>query len=104
MGVTIDKKLLKRLRVLYVEDDDTIRADLASLLANFFDKIYTAKNGNEGLLLYKEKQNDIDIIIADISMPVLTGIDMLKEIRKLTKMFPQFLQQHILIMNTFPKP
>ncbi|QKF81137.1 response regulator [Halarcobacter ebronensis] len=88
MAISIDKKLLKRLRVLYVEDDDTVRADLAALLSNFFDKIYTAKDGNEGLTLYKEKQDNIDIIIADINMPVLTGIEMLKEIRKFDKDIP----------------
>eukprot|EP01029_Cantina_marsupialis_P005539 TRINITY_DN1608_c0_g3_i4.p1 TRINITY_DN1608_c0_g3~~TRINITY_DN1608_c0_g3_i4.p1 ORF type:complete len:462 (-),score=82.83 TRINITY_DN1608_c0_g3_i4:2443-3828(-) len=88
MSNTIDKKLLKRLKLLYVEDDDIVRADLSALLSNFFDTVYTAKDGNQGLTVYKEKQNDIDIIVADINMPVLTGIEMLQEIRKFDKDVP----------------
>jgi len=88
MSGTIDKKLLKRLKLLYVEDDDTVRADLSSLLSNFFDTVYTAKDGQEGLSLYKEKQNEIDVIVADINMPVLTGIQMLQKIREFDKEIP----------------
>ncbi|XOB62838.1 response regulator [Campylobacterota bacterium DY0563] len=88
MSGTIDKKLLKRLKLLYVEDDDTVRADLSSLLSNFFDTVYTAKDGQEGLSLYKQKQNEIDVIVADINMPGLTGIQMLQKIREFDKEVP----------------
>ena len=37
--MAIDKKLLKRLKALYVEDDDNIRNELGSLLGNFFDTV-----------------------------------------------------------------
>jgi hypothetical protein len=36
--MSIDKNLLKRLTLLYVEDDDVIRNELSQLLANFFPK------------------------------------------------------------------
>jgi PAS domain S-box-containing protein len=84
----VDKELLKRLRILYVEDDDNIRNELSSLFSNFFSNIYTAKNGLDGLNLYKEKQNSIDVIIADINMPKLNGIDMVSQIRKFDKDIP----------------
>lgn len=85
---SVDKKLLKRLTVLYVEDDDSVRNELTKLLSNFFNKIYTACDGKEGLALYSEKSDEIDIIIADINMPNLTGIEMLEEIRKSNKSIP----------------
>jgi len=85
---TIDKKLFKRLKVLYVEDDSSVRNELSSLLSNFFSNVYTASNGEEGLELYISKQKDIDIIIADINMPKMTGIEMLEEIRKFDKNIP----------------
>ena len=84
----IDKKLFKRLKVLYVEDDSSVRNELSSLLSNFFSNVYTASNGEEGLELYISKQKDIDIIIADINMPKMTGIEMLEEIRKFDKNIP----------------
>lgn len=85
---TVDKKLLKRLKILYVEDDLEIRNELTSLLSNFFENVYTADDGKAGLQLYKEKQNDIDVIIADINMPNMTGIQMLEKIREFDKDIP----------------
>jgi len=85
---TIDKNLLKRLKVLYVEDDTNVRNELSSLLSNFFENVYTAKDGKEGLEIYKQKQDDIDVIIADINMPNLTGIEMLEKIRLFDKNIP----------------
>ncbi|KAB7885065.1 response regulator [Poseidonibacter ostreae] len=77
----IDKKLLKRLRILYVEDDAVIRTELSQLLSNFFEKVYTAEDGKEGLEIYLHNQDNIDIILSDINMPKLSGIDMVKAIR-----------------------
>lgn len=84
----VDKKLLKRLKLLYVEDDTNVRNELTSLLSNFFENVYTAEDGQAGLELYKEKQSEIDIIIADINMPRLSGIGMLEKIREFDKNVP----------------
>lgn len=81
----INKELLKHLKALYVEDDDNIRNELSSLLGNFFGKIYTAKDGKDGLETYLTNKDDIDVIISDINMPYLTGIDMMKKIREVDK-------------------
>ncbi|NVJ53153.1 MAG: response regulator [Campylobacteraceae bacterium] len=81
----VDKNLLKRLSVLYVEDDESVRNELVSLLSNFFQNVFSAKDGQEGLEVYKKRKNDIDVIIADINMPNLTGIEMVKKIRETDK-------------------
>ncbi|XPV67981.1 MAG: response regulator [Halarcobacter sp.] len=85
---SIDRELLKRLRILYVEDDENIKNELSSLFSNFFKTVYTASNGLEGLELYKEKKDRIDVIIADINMPKLSGIEMISQIRKSNKDIP----------------
>jgi PAS domain S-box-containing protein len=80
--MAIDKELLKQLNVLYVEDDEHIRDELSTLLGGFLGKIYTASNGRDGFEVYLKNQDDIDVILSDINMPKLTGIEMIKEIRK----------------------
>ena len=80
--MSIDKNLLKRLTLLYVEDDDVIRTELSQLLANFFSKVLVSKDGKEGLRTYLENQDHIDIILTDVNMPALSGIEMIKSIKR----------------------
>ena len=87
----MDKKLLKKLRLLYVEDDAVVRNELHELLSDFFDKVFVAKDGQEGLDVYHENKDEIDVILTDINMPHLNGIDMLKKIRKDSKKIPVFI-------------
>ena len=78
--MSTDKNLLKRLTLLYVEDDEIIRNELSQLLANFFSQVLVAKDGKEGLRTFLENQDTIDIILTDINMPLYNGIDMVKKI------------------------
>lgn len=78
----VDNALLKRLVILYVEDDESIRSELTSLLSKFFKNIYTADDGEDGIKLYHQHKEEIDIIISDINMPNCNGIDMVKKIRE----------------------
>ena len=89
--MNIDKNLLKRLTLLYVEDDEIIRVELSQLLANFFSTVHVAKNGKEGLRAYLENQDHIDIVLTDVNMPELNGIDMVKKIREFDKKLPVIL-------------
>ena len=76
----MDKLVTKTLHVLYVEDDDVARENGIEYLENYFDHVYAAANAFEGLKLYREI--DPDIIITDIQMPKLNGLDFIKQIRK----------------------
>ena len=68
------------LRLLYVEDDEILRTSTSGVFGNFFENILLATNGKEGL--ESVQKNNIDIIITDISMPKMDGIEMISEIRK----------------------
>jgi diguanylate cyclase (GGDEF)-like protein len=70
----------KTLKVLYVEDNSKSRESLLLLIGNFFDDIVIAKDGQEGL--EKFNQEKFDLIISDIRMPVMNGIEMCKNIRE----------------------
>lgn len=74
---------LKTLEILYVEDDEFVRRVLSSgFLKNACKRVYAAENGEEGLRLFNEKRPDI--VISDIKMPVMDGVQMVTEIRKIS--------------------
>lgn len=72
-------KISKNLTVLFVEDDAATRISIKMLLDSFFKIVFLAKNGEEGLKLFE--QNKPDIVITDITMPIMNGLEMSKKIR-----------------------
>ena len=73
-------------RVLLVEDEDLARKTLSFYLNTIFDEVVLAKDGEEGLKIIKEnfQENDnFDLVITDLNMPNLNGMQMIDEILKL---------------------
>ena len=72
----------KKLKVLAVDDDLINLKLLKSMLmkTSYFSEVIDAKNGADAIAVLKT-QDDIDIILLDIIMPVMGGIEMLKVIR-----------------------
>ncbi len=69
--------------VLYVEDEPLTRQVVARMLGRRIAELYEASNGQEGLALFKERRPDI--VISDIMMPLMDGIEMSREIKSLDK-------------------
>jgi len=67
--------------LLFVEDNDTIRFLYSKLLSTRVNVFYTAENGQLGLELHQ--QHKPDLIITDISMPVMDGLEMIGHIKKI---------------------
>ena len=84
----LDSKQLKSITILYVEDDLLVREQTEKILKKLFKKVYVAVDGKEGLELYKEFISNIDVVITDINMPNINGLDMIKEINNLNKSIP----------------
>ncbi len=84
--IDIDTELMKSLVVLYVEDEEEVREALARYLRRRFAKVDTAENGEEGL--EKFKQNHYDIVITDVRMPIMDGLEMAKKIKEITEDMP----------------
>lgn len=74
------KTCLSQLKILYVEDDRDTREDLKQYLKKKAGKVTTAEDGEEGLRRYREEAPDI--VIADILLPRMNGIEMLRKIRE----------------------
>jgi YesN/AraC family two-component response regulator len=78
-------KLIKELNILFVDDSEEIVESMKELFTKICKNFHTAKNGKEGLDFFKENQNHIDLVITDINMPILDGISMAREIKKIKK-------------------
>jgi len=72
---------LKNFTLLYVEDNTIIQKIVQEILQTHFKEIYITDDGEKGLKLYQEKNPDI--VLADISMPNMNGLDMISNIKKL---------------------
>ena len=77
------KNINKNIKILYVEDDEIARENGVEYLQNFFEQIYAASDAIIALQLYEKHQPDI--IITDIQMPKLNGLEFVKRIRQKDK-------------------
>ncbi len=81
-----DVELLKKINLLYIEDEDAQRESVAKTLEMIVGKLFVAKDGIEGLDIF-QKEN-IQVIFTDYMMPNLDGYEMAKEIRKISPNIP----------------
>lgn len=80
------EKYGKKISVLFVEDDLLIANEMSSLLREIFTEVEVAHDGNEALEKYikylKENKKTYDLIITDIQMPNMNGIELIENIYK----------------------
>lgn len=81
------------LNLMFVEDDEILRSSTVDIFEDFFNEIFVCEDGNEGLETFLEKP--IDIIITDISLPTMDGIEMIQYIRQKNQEVP------ILVMSAY---
>ncbi len=84
---------LRDLTVLFVEDEVELRNALNSAISDEFKKFILARDGEDGLKKFKKFKPDI--VLTDIMMPILDGLEMSKEIKKLSKETP------IIVLSAF---
>ncbi len=71
---------LKNKTALYVEDELEVLENISELLKNYFKAFYKASNGEMGYEIFLEYK--IDVILVDIELPKMNGIELIKKIRK----------------------
>ena len=69
--------------ILIVDDSSLVRSQLRSALEAKGAHVVEAENGSEGL--WRARENPVDLVVADIHMPVMDGIRMVEELRKLSE-------------------
>ncbi|SMF70076.1 response regulator [Pseudobacteriovorax antillogorgiicola] len=70
------------IKVLAVEDSETILKQITFCLSRHKIKVVTARTGADGIDMYWKNQ-DIDLLISDVFMPVVDGLEMIERIKRL---------------------
>ena len=79
--------MIDNIRILVVDDDDSIRRYIAKLLTQSGYGVETASNGKEALNVLRTG-DEVSLVILDILMPEMDGLETLNEIRKLAADVP----------------
>lgn len=72
--------LSKNINILYVEDDEIVKDSIQRSLSLFTNNVFSASNGKEALEIL-QIENNIDLIITDIRMPQIDGLEMVQQLR-----------------------
>ncbi|EHB2872550.1 response regulator transcription factor [Campylobacter jejuni] len=76
----------KELIILVVEDEVKARESMINILSERFSKVIGAQNGDEGFKKFKKFKPDL--VITDIAMPIMDGLDMAREIKEISDDVP----------------
>ena len=85
--------------ILLAEDDESLNRMISQVLERHGFLVLRAKDGKEALALFEAKLGDIELVISDIEMPRMSGVELRSRLRKQS---PQL--KIILISATFPEP
>jgi diguanylate cyclase (GGDEF)-like protein len=93
MNIKTLNSFTKDLNILFVEDNKNILYEVSKVFEMLFATVTVCKNGEEGLAAYREKENFFDIVLTDIKMPIMDGLEMIKYMRYLNP------TQHVMVLS-----
>ncbi|RMH69570.1 MAG: response regulator [Gemmatimonadetes bacterium] len=74
------------IHVLYIEDSEIQRLIVHDILQNEGFDVITAASGNDGLTILREQP--VDVVLCDLAMPEMDGLEVLRQIRALSPTLP----------------
>jgi len=85
------KKICSPYSILLVDDEESARRQVRDILSILFKKVYIAEDGKQALEIFKN--NQIDIVLTDLTMPHMTGFQLIAAIREIDE------KQNIIVMS-----
>lgn len=74
--------------ILLVDDEESLRQVTAQVLSKMGYNIIEAADGEEALKIFRERRNDIDLVLTDVIMPEMGGVELAREIHSLHHTMP----------------
>jgi DNA-binding response OmpR family regulator len=84
--------------VLIIEDEEMLRMSLQMVLMEKGYKVLSACDGITALKIYQENKNDIALVLTDLGLPTMTGLEICQRIRKIDP------QEHLILATGFLDP
>ena len=81
---TFDISELRTITILYAEDEGALRKQESKIYGKIFKEVFEAEDGAEALEIFKQNKDKIDVIITDINMPKMSGLDLAREIQQIS--------------------
>ena len=88
---------LKSIKILFVEDEEDLCNIISDTLSKLQANFETAHNGQVALDRFNES-GDFDLIVTDINMPVMNGLELIKSVRDMNSNVP------VIIMSAHTEP
>jgi len=79
-------KPVRPARILVIDDEETVREVLEKMLSQVNHRVTVARNGDEGIRLFQEKE--FDIVLTDLGMPGMSGWEVCQKIKKVNPYTP----------------
>jgi len=76
---------LEKLTILLVEDDDSVRFATQRILKRLGFNVLSARNGDEAIQISMTRPNQIQVLLTDVVMPGMSGVDLAQRITKTRK-------------------
>lgn len=75
-------------RILVIDDEDAARGLIQTVLEHFGYRVLSAQNGLEALDIFTRQSEEVDLVILDLSMPVMSGAKLLPKLRAIRRDVP----------------
>jgi two-component system, cell cycle sensor histidine kinase and response regulator CckA len=85
--------------IMVVDDEENIRLVLRDLLVRYGYRVVLASNGAEAAAAYGKQTNDIRVVITDLDMPVMNGVELVKELKRMNPGVPMVVSSGIASMK-----
>jgi DNA-binding NtrC family response regulator len=95
--------------ILLAEDDDHIRGLLSQVLTRRGYQVLEAADGSQALALYGSRRGGVDLLLSDVCMPGMTGVELALELRRVQQDLPVLLMSGYIVevvgkFDFIPKP